>query len=89
MCADLAKSQFYLQMYPLFMMNSLLYLACMENLSLQKSNANKTPIELAKSVLLIEASAVEALTQKLDGNFTKAVDLILQCQGRVVVSGMG
>jgi arabinose-5-phosphate isomerase len=76
-------------MYPLFMMDSLLYLACMEKSSLQKSSANKTPIELAKSVLLIEANAVEALAQKLDDNFTKAVDLILQCQGRVVVSGMG
>ena len=89
MYADFAKSRLYLQMYPLFMMDSLLYLACMENSSLQKSSANQTPIELAKSVLLIEANAVEALAQKLDANFTKAVELILQCQGRVVVSGMG
>jgi arabinose-5-phosphate isomerase len=89
MYADFAKSQFYLQMYPLFVTDSLLYLVGMENSSLQKSSATKTPIELAKTVLLIEANAVEALAQKLDANFTKAVDLILQCQGRVVVSGMG
>lgn len=71
------------------MMDSLLYWTCMENASLQKYNAKKTPIELAKSVFLIESNAVAALATKLDGNFTKAVDLILQCQGRVVVSGMG
>ena len=71
------------------MMDSLLYLVDMENSSLQKSSTNKTPIELAKSVLLIEANAVEALAHKLDSNFTQSVTLILQCQGRVVVSGMG
>ncbi len=71
------------------MMDSLLYLVSMENSSLQKSSANKSPIELAKSVLLIEADAVAALAHKLDDNFIKAVDLILQCKGRVVVSGMG
>jgi len=38
---------------------------------------------------MIEASAVEALAQRLDDHFTHAVALILQCQGRVVVSGMG
>ncbi len=71
------------------MMDSLLYWACMENASLQKSSAKKTPIELAKSVFLIESNAVAALATKLDGNFTHAVTLILQCKGRVVVSGMG
>jgi arabinose-5-phosphate isomerase len=32
---------------------------------------------------------VEALASRLDASFQQAVDLILQCQGRVVVSGMG
>jgi arabinose-5-phosphate isomerase len=40
-------------------------------------------------VLLIEAAAVEALAHRLDENFTSAVTLILQCPGRVVVSGIG
>ena len=75
--------------YPLFVRHSLLYLACMEKSSLQKTNAIKTPIALAKEVLLIEAAAVEALAHRLDENFTSAVTLILQCQGRVVVSGIG
>lgn len=32
---------------------------------------------------------MEALAQRLDESFPKAVQLILQCRGRVVVSGMG
>lgn len=32
---------------------------------------------------------MEALAQRLDSSFPQAVDLILQCRGRVVVSGMG
>jgi arabinose-5-phosphate isomerase len=47
------------------------------------------PIDLAREVLLTEARAVEALAQRLDDSFPLAVDLILQCHGRVVVSGMG
>ena len=84
-----SKSQLYLHFYPLFVVHSLLYLACMGNSSLKQSNAKQTPIELAKSVLSIEAEAIEALAKRLDDSFTKAVALILQCQGRVVVSGMG
>jgi len=56
---------------------------------LQKSSLPKTPLDLAREVLLIEAREVEALAQRLDDSFTRAVELILQCQGRVVVSGMG
>lgn len=46
-------------------------------------------LELARKVLRIEASAVESLAQRLDNDFQQAIDLILNCQGRVVVSGMG
>ena len=56
---------------------------------LQKSSLPKTPLDLAREVLLIEAREVEALAQRLDDSFTQAVALILQCHGRVVVSGMG
>jgi arabinose-5-phosphate isomerase len=84
-----SKSRPYLHFYPLFVVHSLLYLARMGNSSLKQSSVKQTPIELAKSVLSIEAEAVEALAKRLDESFTKAVELILQCQGRVVVSGMG
>jgi arabinose-5-phosphate isomerase len=44
---------------------------------------------LAREVLLIEARSVEALAARLDATFTAAVDLLLACRGRVVVSGVG
>lgn len=40
-------------------------------------------------MLEIEATAVRALAERLDGSFTAAVDLILNCSGRVAVSGIG
>ena len=46
-------------------------------------------LTLARDVLSLEASEIEALSKRLDANFVEAVELILQCQGRVVVSGMG
>ena len=46
-------------------------------------------LTLARQVLDIEAEALRALAQRLDGGFANAVDLILACSGRVVVSGMG
>ncbi|TSA48936.1 MAG: KpsF/GutQ family sugar-phosphate isomerase [Nitrosomonadales bacterium] len=54
-----------------------------------KTGGHASYIELAQEVLLIEAQEVEALAQRLDENFTRAVEIILQCSGRVVVSGMG
>jgi len=46
-------------------------------------------IELGKKVLEIESNAIKALIKRIDENFSKAVDLICDCQGRVVVTGMG
>lgn len=46
-------------------------------------------IALARRVLEIEAQAVAALTARLDRGFLQALQIILNCQGRVVVSGMG
>lgn len=51
--------------------------------------ASTHPLDLARKVLRIEAREVEALAQRLDHRFLLALDLILQCQGRVVVSGIG
>ena len=45
--------------------------------------------EQAKRVLRIEADAIAALIERIDERFEQAVDLILNCSGRVVVSGMG
>jgi arabinose-5-phosphate isomerase len=46
-------------------------------------------LETAKKVLRIEAEAILDLIGRLDGNFTRAVEIILACPGRVVVTGMG
>ncbi len=46
-------------------------------------------LALAREVLRIEAQEVEALADRLDDSFNRAVALILACRGRVVVSGMG
>ncbi|MDF1612867.1 KpsF/GutQ family sugar-phosphate isomerase [Stygiobacter electus] len=46
-------------------------------------------ISLGKKVIKIESEAVESLINKLDENFAKAVELILNSKGRVVYTGMG
>lgn len=46
-------------------------------------------IETARRVLEIESAAVSGLMARLDGRFDAAVALLLQCQGRVVVTGIG
>lgn len=43
----------------------------------------------ARHVLLIEANAVLALADRLDTRFDRALDVLADCKGKVVVSGMG
>ncbi|HAS16576.1 MAG: D-arabinose 5-phosphate isomerase [Nitrospirae bacterium GWA2_42_11] len=42
-----------------------------------------------KRVLSIEAKAIEELVSRLDSRFTKALDILYNCTGRIVVTGMG
>lgn len=44
---------------------------------------------LARRVIEIEANAVAALGARIDESFARACQLILDCTGRVVVTGMG
>ncbi|MDR0577800.1 MAG: KpsF/GutQ family sugar-phosphate isomerase [Candidatus Accumulibacter sp.] len=46
-------------------------------------------LELARQVLLIEGEAVLALRGRIDDAFLRALALILNCRGRVIVSGIG
>ena len=46
-------------------------------------------LELARRTLSIEAEAVAALRDRLDDTLVRAVELLLACTGRVVVTGMG
>ena len=43
----------------------------------------------AREVIEIEAQALRDLAKKIDGNFSNAVDIIIHCKGRVIVTGMG
>lgn len=43
----------------------------------------------ASHVLLAESAALKALADGLDERFVKAVQLLVPCKGRVIVSGMG
>lgn len=54
----------------------------------QESNKHTT-LQLARNVLAIESHEITLLANRLDASFEEAVKLILQCKGRVVVSGMG
>ncbi|MEI8009880.1 MAG: KpsF/GutQ family sugar-phosphate isomerase [Candidatus Nitrotoga sp.] len=51
--------------------------------------ATPRALDLAREVLKIEAAAVLALTHSVDASFMHALNIILSCKGRVIVSGMG
>jgi arabinose-5-phosphate isomerase len=46
-------------------------------------------LALARKVLQTEASAILALIPRLDERFARAVDLLHECKGRVILTGMG
>ena len=46
-------------------------------------------LEIARRVLKVESEAVLALIDRLDGDFAKAVNIVFNARGRVVVTGMG
>jgi len=47
------------------------------------------PRDYAREVIRAEAAAVAALTERLNEDFDRAVEAILDCNGRVIVAGMG
>jgi arabinose-5-phosphate isomerase len=48
-----------------------------------------TDLELARKVLRTEAAAILGLVDRVNGDFERAVQLLCDCRGRVVVTGMG
>jgi len=46
-------------------------------------------IALARAVINTEANAALRLMDRIDGSFTRAVEAMLHCEGRIVVLGMG
>lgn len=49
----------------------------------------KSWIEVARACIRTEAEAVEGLLPQLDENFNKAVDIVLRCRGKLIVTGVG
>ncbi|HIU84141.1 MAG TPA: KpsF/GutQ family sugar-phosphate isomerase [Candidatus Aphodousia gallistercoris] len=56
---------------------------------IEHAHTKDSTLKLARSVLEKEAQAVEHLAEHLDETFLKAVQCLLNCKGRVVVSGVG
>ncbi len=46
-------------------------------------------LDLARKVLRTEAAAILSLVDRIDADFERAVQLLFDCQGRVIVTGMG
>ncbi|MFS4581721.1 KpsF/GutQ family sugar-phosphate isomerase [Phaeobacter sp. C3_T13_0] len=52
-------------------------------------NGSDTFLTTARQVIKDEARALDALADGLDARFAEAVDLVLQAEGRIIVSGIG
>ena len=50
---------------------------------------DKSLIEIAKTVIQAETDSILKLKNRIDNNFVKACQLLVSCQGKVVVIGMG
>ncbi|HSC26025.1 MAG TPA: KpsF/GutQ family sugar-phosphate isomerase [Vicinamibacterales bacterium] len=46
-------------------------------------------LELARKVLRTEAAAILGLVDRIDGEFERAVQLLFECRGKVIVTGVG
>jgi len=46
-------------------------------------------LKLARKVLQTEAAAILELVERIDDKFDKAIRLLMNCRGRVIVTGMG
>jgi len=57
--------------------------------SVPKPPAKQDIVEYARAVIRAEAEAVAQLGPRLNGGFARAVEMVLACPGRVVVTGMG
>ncbi len=55
----------------------------------QINDRNQNYLKQAREVLLLEAECVKRQAEIIGDDFIKAVELIIRCQGRVVVTGMG
>lgn len=62
----------------------------MPNTLLEPASADAASlVKLAQSVIQIEATAVAQLEGRIDEHFVQACELLLACEGRIVVCGIG
>ena len=61
----------------------------MTPVSRHRATARPPALELARKVLRIEAAAILGLVDRLNGDFERALQLLFECRGRVIVTGMG
>ncbi len=52
-------------------------------------NVKKNPLEIGKRVLREEKTAINSVLNALDNSFVKAVELILNTKGKLIITGMG
>lgn len=57
--------------------------------SMNKDFRSDSILEQAFEVLRIESEGILNLADRLNGNFTRLVDIICRCRGRVIVAGIG
>ena len=53
------------------------------------STDTASALDLARRVLRTEAAAILGLLDRINGDFERAVQLLFECRGRVIVTGMG
>jgi arabinose-5-phosphate isomerase len=53
------------------------------------STDTASALDLARKVLRTEAAAILGLVDRINGDFERAVQLLFECRGRVIVTGMG
>ncbi|GAA4300201.1 KpsF/GutQ family sugar-phosphate isomerase [Compostibacter hankyongensis] len=54
-----------------------------------KETADTDPLAVARQTLLLEAEAIRGLIPQLNDDFNGAVRMLMECRGRVVVTGIG
>ena len=52
---------------------------------MKKENYKK----IAKNVIDLEIKALQKLKRSINNSFTKAVDVLVKCQGKIILSGVG
>ena len=55
----------------------------------EKTQTSTNVCQIAHRVIDIEARAIAALKSQVNASFSKACELILNCKGRIIITGMG